>query len=685
MAKKKKKIDTILKRAENLFKTGNFLLAEKEFKKVEKRLNSNEIAEKLEICRKETRAIKAKDLVKQGHKAVKNDKLSEAISCFQGAEKLLNAPWLTAKIKELQNKLTWNNIDAEAGEAEATHDYLKASELYLKAWGENGHPECLLKGAFSFVKAERYAQAAAMFQKLDLPHDQAIYYYGFALAKIGKYYEALKQWKKLDTHDKTFIEQKHLALSLACFDLYNTIGKEPDINEVYKRADDLLVIANTMSSTKQISILEKICSYYRLALIENLWKKKEFVAIADLLLQMTVTNDPAILALNAKTYFHLAGEDVKFLEPMMTFWLTAIYSKDISARFSDIPDKREKVQHQLISIAEQRINSQPDSLSARHAASYLVIEKKLIKDLLAISRKQGLHFDQVCTPEYATINGLSDIILDLIKQNKNFFKNREHYLETGGYYSRAGKSLYALKTGNVKKALNSLAAIEFTASKDAFTDYVIRLVQFEFGQVAMKNSEKNYLQYFALTSKLFESAPSIEKRFTDKILQYDGDQLICYEKILTLLYKQRRSDSIAEALSSVMTKTAIIGYNRRKITSKQIKVALEKALKIYPDNELAVHTLEQTVIRLEINAVYNAMAKSKLNKAAGLARQSAYPEVCDQYFEFVEQLIDQVDDSGLDYYMQKNHLHNLLNTCMTVDPDHIVIDSIKDKIHFLGD
>ena len=59
MAKKKKKIDTILKRAENLFKTGNFLLAEKEFKKVEKRLNSNEIAEKLEICRKETRAIKA--------------------------------------------------------------------------------------------------------------------------------------------------------------------------------------------------------------------------------------------------------------------------------------------------------------------------------------------------------------------------------------------------------------------------------------------------------------------------------------------------------------------------------------------------------------------------------------------------------------------------------------------------
>ncbi|OQY03071.1 MAG: hypothetical protein B6I22_12365, partial [Desulfobacteraceae bacterium 4572_123] len=82
--------------------------------------------------------------------------------------------------------MTWNNIDAEAGEAEATHDYLKASELYLKAWGENGHPECLLKGAFSFVKAERYAQAAAMFQKLDLPHDQAIYYYGFALAKIGK-------------------------------------------------------------------------------------------------------------------------------------------------------------------------------------------------------------------------------------------------------------------------------------------------------------------------------------------------------------------------------------------------------------------------------------------------------------------------------------------------------------------
>jgi len=689
MAKKKNKIDTILTRAEKLFKSGNFFLAEKEFEKIQKRLNRNDIDEKLKICRKETRIIKGKEFLKQGHKAVNSNQLPEAIACFQEADKLLNEPWLTEpwitdKIKELQHRLTRHKIDVKAQEAEAAHDYLTASELYVNAWKKKGSNGLLLKSAFCLVKAKNYGQAAEMFEKSDLSDDPSLYYYGFALAKTGKYIKALKLWEKLDTHDKSFIEQNRRVLSLACSDLYRTLGREEDINDVHNRAKDLLGLATPLGSAELISRLEIFCSYYKLVLIESLWEQEKFEAISDLLLQMTAVNDPIILALHAKTYFSLSRKQAKFLEPMMTFWLSAIYSKEISAEFSDNPDNRQKVQHQLIRFAEQQINSHPDFQNAG-PASYLAIEKKLLQDLSGIFQKQTRVSDQIITPQYASICGLSDTILNLIKQSKCSFKDQEHYLETGGYYSKAGKALYALRTNGVKKAIILIESIEASASIDEFTDYVIALVQFEFGQVALENHEKNYLQYFALTAKLFESAPSIEKQFTDKILQYVGDQLISHEKLLTFLHTERRSDYLAEALSFVMTHSAIMKYNRSKITPKLMKVSIEKALKISPDNEFVLHTLEQTRVDLEIETLFNAMDKHKLSKGARLARQSAYPEVCDRYFEFGEQILEQINSSGLDRHSQKIELLELMNTCVTVDPDHLLIDSIKRKLQSLGD
>ena len=690
MAKKKNKIDSTLRRAEKLFKAGNFLLAEKEFEKIRKKLNRNDITEKLKICHKETRTIKGKDLVKQGHKAVNSNKLPEAIACFQEADKLLNEPWLTEpwitdKIKELAHQLTLHKIDAEAREAKASCDYLKAANLYIKAGKKKGDQEFLLKGALCLVKAERYDQAATIFQTSKIEDDPARYYYGFALAKIGKYVEALKLWEKLDNNDKSFAEQNRQVLSLAGSAIYNTLGKQVDINGVHNAAKYLLGRANTLGHTKLIPLLESLCSYYKLILIETLWEQEKFAAVQNLLLQISVFNDPIILGLNAKTYFNLSLEQSRFLEPMMTFWLSAVYSKEISAEFSDNLDDIQKVQHQLIRFAEQNINCQQDSQDTGHAESYLAIEKKLLTDLSAIFQQQTPAFDQICTPQYASVCGLSDTIIGLIQQSKPYFKDPKHYLETGGYYSKAGKALYALRTHDVKNAMTLIESIESSAPKDEFTDYVLELVQFEFGQAAIENHEKDYLQYFALTPKLFESVPSIEKRFSDKIVQSFDDQMILYEKLLMFLHKKRKSDPIAQALSFVMTQSAIMKFNRGKMTNKQMKVSIEKALMICPDNEFALHTLERTLMDLEIDSIFHAMSKNKLNKAARLARQSAYPEVCDKYFEFGEEIMDQIAGSGLDHTFQKINLLDLLNSSMIVDPNHTLVDTIENKLSFMGD
>jgi tetratricopeptide (TPR) repeat protein len=690
MPKKKNKIDTTLKRAEKLFKAGKFLLAEKEFEKVVKKLNNKKIDQKLEICRKETRIIKGRNLVEQGQLDENNDKLPEAIACFQEAEKLLKEHWLTDTIKDLHKRLAMHKIDAKALEAESSCDYLKAFDLYTKVWETTNNQEFLLKSALSLVKAENYVQAAAIFQKPDLQKtilldEYIIYHYGFALAKTGKFYEALKLWEKLDTQDNDFIEQNRLVLSLACSDLYYTLEKKADINEALNKSKDLLSFANTLNYTELICRLEDICTYCKLVLIEALWQKEDFSSISDILLQMPVYKDSAVLALNAKTYFHLSGEQERFLEPMMAVWLTAIYSSEISTKFSDIPENRKRVQDQLIRFAEQQINCQQDSPGSHRAAKYLAIEKKLLKDLQAISQKQGQGFNQICTPQYASIFGFSNTILDLIKLNADYFKDQEHYLETGGYYSRAGEGLYALRTNGVKKALALVAPLESSISRDEFIDYVLGLVQFESGLAAMENNEKNYLQYFTLTPELFESVPAIEKRFSDKILQFGDDRMASHEEVLMFLHKKRRSDPIAEALSSAMTQSAIIKYNRGNMNDKLMKASIEKALKIYPDNEFALLTLKETSIDLETDIIFKTMSRGKMNKAARLASKSIYPKVVERYFEFGGQALEQISSSELDLdtNLQKIHLHDLLSNFMMVDPYHPSVDLIKEKLQFM--
>ncbi len=686
MAKKKNKIETTLNRAEKLFSAGNFLLAEKEFEKVQKKLDRTDIAEKIDICRKETQALKARQLIKEGHKAVQNDKLSQAITCFEEANALLSDPLLTDKIKELQGKQIRERVGEAAQEAEAVHDYFRASTLYDRAWEETGARKFLLGSALNHVKANAYDSALDRFEQLEKQGDpeqmeeSAVYSYGFALAKTGHYFDALKQWEKLNSGNDLFIEQKRRLLGLACSDLFAAIGKETDVQGAFTRAGVLLHMANALDCSDLIDMLETLSAYYRLMLVEIFWDQENFMHIAALSDQMMTHVEPAILALHAKTYFHLARDNDSFLNPMMTFWLTAIYSNDISKQFSEDPDTTDNVQQKLIHLAEQRINKHGDSPSSRRAADYLAIEKKLIKDLSAISHQQPQEAVRICTPGYALIFHRSTTLLELIRKNRSYFKDSEHYLETGGYYSKAGESLYALKTGSVTKAMALLEEMDLSVSSDEFLDYVIRLVHFEYGLWALKNGDKSYLKYFESTPALFETVPSIEKRFVHSMLQYDGEDLLLYEKLLLQISKKRRSDPVDEALSFIMTQSAIEKFNDGKINNKQVKVLIEKALTLCPGNELAIETMEQTYLELEMDEMAKAFNRNKLNKAARLVANSSYSEMYDNFFEFMEEILREVKISNLDESNKQGHYHLLLNAAAIVDYNHPFVDRVQSEI-----
>ena len=94
MGKKKKKgakrdPEAILARGERLFQKGNYLLAEREFEKAGEMLGLESLHKKIEICRREIRKSKAKDLVKRAKKLAMDGNPRSALACFEDAYDVL--------------------------------------------------------------------------------------------------------------------------------------------------------------------------------------------------------------------------------------------------------------------------------------------------------------------------------------------------------------------------------------------------------------------------------------------------------------------------------------------------------------------------------------------------------------------------------------------------------------------
>ena len=678
MAKKKKKdIQTILLKAEKLYQRSNFILAEKEFKKVQKKLQSAEIAKKIKICHRESEIIRAKGLVKHGQKAIKKNDIDKAVTCFEEAGQILDESWIHEKISQLKELLQVHDADAEAKEAQASGDYLGAAKLYEEASLIGEKKELLLKSASCLVRSQQFSKAAAMYQDLPVTDDSDIYDHGFALTKTGHHIEALKIWDNLKTKDTKFLDQKKAIFTLACSQVYTRLEKKDSLDEISIDADYILSKANALGNKHQIAVLEKLSKVCRYTRLEMLWKKEAFESVEKLLKTMDFVNKPPLIALNAKTYLKLAQQDRRYLKPLINFWLTAVYSREISRRFSKNPDKREQIQKHLLTMAEDLVNQYSGTEESSQAAIYLDIEKKLIQDLFKITQEKEVSSNLICTPRYAADFGLSDKILQLIRDNRHYFKNNQHYLETGGYYSKIWESLYLIKAGELDKALSMLGDLNAEEKKDEFIQYASGLVRFEFGKACIEKKDKNFLQYFDSAPLLFEMAPSYEKKFTKSIHDIeDGLELIPYIEVLTAIYKTRASDAIAQALSIAITLSAIDRRNLGQITNKNVNVALTKALKLYPENELARETMNDVIIEREIETIYKAMSKHKLGKASKIALETEYTEVEDMYFNFIEQLVDQIKDNELDQNMQTRFLQDMFDWCSTVDSNHPVLDRI---------
>jgi len=682
MKKKNKSFESILARAEKLFDRGNYLLAEKEFEKAGKIEKQNNITEKLKTCKKETEKLKVKDLIKRARKYNKKKQLRNALECFEEAYKISKEDSFCERIEDLNRILRDSDIEKAARNAEAAGQYQKAAELYEEAFASSKQDAHLLKRALCLVRAKKYEEAVSVFKDLNPSDSCSLYNYGFALARVGQYYKCLKVWDDIAAQANDFLEQKEVVSSILADDIFDRFNSTGDFARLYKEGKYLL----DSTGRQDLAELVEYCKY---AWIKELWTDEQYETIWELVFDFPATVEPAIIALYAKTCFKLAQKSKTHtqahthLSNLPMFWLTAVYNRELSEKFSSEAKEREIIRQNLIQMAEALIKKEVDSgdENAQTALTYWNIDNKLIEYIHALAgdREDTAHL--VCTPRFADFFGKATQILRLIKENKAFFENTEQYLTTGCYYSTAGQSMYHLEARQYEKAFDSLPEV---IDGDEFATYGMLKVKFFYGLYCLEIGERQLRQCFDTVPALFDISSDYEKKLIEKAIDsYELDELNRYEEVLNIIHIKRPSKEIKDALSLVMSRRAIEMYNKNLVNDKTLNIILQKALALNPKNEHARVSLDDTIVDLEIIALERAIGKNKMNKACNIAVESKSEKVRSCFFEFMEDIVKAMYEMDIEDEKKIFFLQDTYKWCARVNESHSILHDINGMLRSL--
>ncbi len=674
--KKVKSLEAILTRAEKLFRKANYPLAKTEFEKARKMVKPEDveklrdIAGKIKICNKEAEGLKAEDLVRRAKKYARKGNPQEALRCFEEAYGITGEDWIREKIDRLLAILHDHDISKAARGAETAGEYLKAADLYEQVFAAQNRGDILFKRARCLVKAGRHREAISIFRDLDVRDNSAVYDYGFALAKEGRYYECLKVWDNIRSQDSGFTEQKEAVRVLLKADLYNRFNEAKDFGRIYDETKYLINSAGLQG-------LDGLLEYSKYAWIDELWKEEQYENIAELLTRSPTEIRHALVLLYAKTYFKLAEMSNTHLDDLKLFWLNAVYS-GVSGRLSSRPEEDERVRRELIQMAEDLIKRHvsTEDESAKGLLTLWNIERKLIKDLHTIvGNRQDLDH-LVLTPQLAARFGKSDQVLQLIRENMSFFKNKEHYLIAGSYYSVVAQALFHMENGEYEEAIANLPN---ETNGDEFVDYGVNRVEFAYGLYCLENGGSKLGRYFEGSPALFDISPGYEKELIEKAMNvYEIHTLTRYKEVLNSIQRKRSSKGIASTLSIVMSRWAIEAYNDEQINAKTLATTLRKALSLDPENEHARGNLNDTKVDLEKIGLIKALDRHKMNKACKIAAESEYQEVRDDFFSFIKLNLDSLDQMGFEDKEKTFLLRDFYGWCSRVDESHPILYEIDD-------
>jgi len=437
--------------------------------------------------------------------------------------------------------------------------------------------------------------------------------------------------------------------------------------------------------TEKSPLLNKYERYFKLKYIEELWSRGEYDEILALLPPEEEAMSLPLLALYAKLYFKLAQRNIGYLEPAISFWLTAVYNdqileslhiKRLLGESLDSGAIREALFQSMESLVEGYAR---DGLLSERLRAFWEIEARIIRRVSTGSLTAHPPELFPCTPAFASQSSLTSQVLEFLEERRKAAADEtEESIEASAYFSEVGRSLMLMELGEEDKALS----LVLKNPQDELETYCRQRVFLGYGMKKAREGEKRLKKYFLEALPLLEQYP----RYRDAVIELvyaeeDVKSYVGLAEAMELLSEYLQTPSFREATAHAMSIKALELILHSNVSPVVAEKLLRKAIGIYPDSHLAQSTLTDLKRRMSFDELAKAFKRQNLSKAVNVVNSDRDPRHIDYFFETMEHWYQSVMD--WDPGEKLIALREFYGSCRLVDSEHPLTIEIGAELRHL--
>ncbi len=539
-----------------------------------------------------------------------------------------------------------------------------------------------------------------------------LYNAGFDLAQLGKFTDCLSYWQYIRSGHPDFQAQKEAVSVLLIQELARCLAEGPICRETEVR-ERLSILSDSGINIEQLAGEKELVDRCRALRLARLWRDGRMSEIMQGIDEVDLLH-PTVLEIQAKAAYRLMETEgvrasLTKVRHFIDCWLSSLFHPAVVATLSDKEAEAEQRRQDLLDVGMKMVRKyseqevQDGDLLVRLWEEQLAL-LKLLTGISAVAKegKDG-EKDEVAvllyTSTLACRAGIAEQIFSFVREHQEQFPDYERCIAAGAAYSPIASALLMARNHQYDEALNQLAQledrleIEVGEVLDPFIAHAVAEVKIACGLQYFKSGRlREAEEIIANVLHVIRQPPPLQQQLLSAFgkfgtfgtfdiagkEEYAADQLAVSVKIIEQLQKLSPSDEVNKTLCSLLTRQVAQLHNQGKTHSKILLKSIEKAVALNPDDALARLTLDDVKTELEIVTMQQAVNQGKLAKAAYIAKNSAYQQVVEQFFEFAAQVVEQIEvEEHPDEETGGCILQQLMRNVRRVNPDHTIIQDIE--------
>lgn len=530
----------------------------------------------------------------------------------------------------------------------------------------------------------------------------ALYEAGFDLLEQGKFKDCLCLWQQIPSDDTQFLSQKEVVIDQLIQDVAKRLAERP-LERIHEIQEVLRELTECGLELTQLGKGEVLNASHRFLSLIMLWQEgrvreiRTISGAADFL-------HPTVLEIHAKSSYIVLKEEGRLatmdeVGHFIDCWLSFL-SHSTLFRSPEQPDDAEKYCLDLLEVGEKMVRKYAEHLGGTGEQLLFHWEEDyvLLKAFSSFFWKE--ENVPLYTPALAWEAGIAEQIFKVIQNKQDAVLNQEEFLAAGALYSAVGPTLLLVRRKQYDAASKDFFSFKKRKRVDEHNEpclsYGLAQVGLACGLFFLEEGRyeeavKVFVSLLPLPLNSSKMRQTLLVAFEREDRFFDPDWLTAAVQVVSEVHKHHPVQEVKKALCSILTHQAVLLHNAGSIDVKVLITSMEKAIKLNPEDEFARMTFDDVRMDAEIHSLHQTMSSGQLDKASRIAKKSLYPEVVNQFFLFVAQVVEQVeggdypDDTSAFFMLQQ-----LFEGALNVNPAHgmiqelaLLLDELEERLENL--